>query len=468
MTTRRRSGSRSATTSWRAASPRATWSPRPCPAFWDGAAAGRPDGPGQGRAAGRASRAALEAIRARAGRVAPGPGGFAACPSCAGSGAARTARAPAMATSLDVGTEYVKALVFRIDGRVQGTVTGAGRTRQGLGHMQAATVTDIGGVVENCRSALRDAEASAGIRPDAGHHRHRGRAGEGVHDQPQPGARSARTRPSREPSWTSSSRASSGRRCSRRSGPSRGRRVCPSVDVRLVHAAVIGCGHRRLPGDQPGGLQGPPRAHQRVQRVRAPHPPGRAPDRGRGASTGSCWPSSRSRTPSRAASAPEDLGAAGALFVDVGRRHHRCRARAPGRRRGHAHVRARRTRLHQVARGPAGGLVRGRRALKIAYATGQDVERPEQVAAIIAEDVAVWAAGMELVLEEFGKHGQLPARIELCGGGSRLPQLAGALRDPDVRERPAVRAAAQHRSHRAEPGARPSRTAPASSSTSRT
>ena len=49
---------------------------------------------------------------------------------------------------------------------------------------------------------------------------------------------------------------------------------------------------------------------------------------------------------------------------------------------------------------------------------------------LVVADVAVWAAGMELVLEEFGRHGQLPARIELCGGGSHLPQLAGALRDP--------------------------------------
>ena len=47
---------------------------------------------------------------------------------------------------------------------------------------------------------------------------------------------------------------------------------------------------------------------------------------------------------------------------------------------------------------------------------------------------------MELVLEEFGKHGQLPARIELCGGGSRLPELAAALRDPAfARELPFVR-----------------------------
>src|SRR5262245_2200921 len=57
-------------------------------------------------------------------------------------------RSPAMATSLDVGTEYVKALVFRIEDGA-GSVVGAGRHRQGLGQMQAATVTDIAGVVEN-------------------------------------------------------------------------------------------------------------------------------------------------------------------------------------------------------------------------------------------------------------------------------------------------------------------------------
>ena len=34
---------------------------------------------------------------------------------------------------------------------------------------------------------------------------------------------------------------------------------------------------------------------------------------------------------------------------------------------------------------------------------------------------------MELVLEEFGKEGVLPGRIELCGGGSALPQIRASL-----------------------------------------
>jgi cell division protein FtsA len=34
---------------------------------------------------------------------------------------------------------------------------------------------------------------------------------------------------------------------------------------------------------------------------------------------------------------------------------------------------------------------------------------------------------VELVLEEFGKGGLLPGRIELCGGGAALPEIRAAL-----------------------------------------
>jgi len=79
-------------------------------------------------------------------------------------------------------------------------------------------------------------------------------------------------------------------------------------------------------------------------------------------------------------------------------------------------------------------------AAKIKFATGQPVDDRETIGAIIDEDVSVWSAGVELVLEEFGKHGQLPPRIELCSGGTRLPQLAAALRDTAfARDQPFVR-----------------------------
>jgi cell division protein FtsA len=78
--------------------------------------------------------------------------------------------------------------------------------------------------------------------------------------------------------------------------------------------------------------------------------------------------------------------------------------------------------------------------LKVGYAEGKELAERDEIRAIVAEDVAVWQAGVELVLEEFGKVGQLPARLELCGGGSRLPELKQALLDPELgRSLPFVR-----------------------------
>ena len=82
-------------------------------------------------------------------------------------------------------------------------------------------------------------------------------------------------------------------------------------------------------------------------------------------------------------------------------------------------------------------------ALKVDYARGLALEEREQVAGIVADDVAVWAAGMELVLDELGGGDMLPSRIYLCGGGSRLPETAAALRAGVVLEAPPVQPAAR-------------------------
>src|SRR2546427_2697732 len=71
----------------------------------------------------------------------------------------------AACTALDVGTEFAKALVFEIDDDRHGTVRGVGRKRQGLSHMQSGTVADIAAVVDNCAVALQEAEEMAGFRP---------------------------------------------------------------------------------------------------------------------------------------------------------------------------------------------------------------------------------------------------------------------------------------------------------------
>lgn len=71
------------------------------------------------------------------------------------------------ALSLDVGTEVIKSLIFKIDPQEQkGEVIGVGRERQKLGDMDAGAVTDIAGVVSSCEKAIKEAEKEAGLRPD--------------------------------------------------------------------------------------------------------------------------------------------------------------------------------------------------------------------------------------------------------------------------------------------------------------
>lgn len=64
--------------------------------------------------------------------------------------------------ALDIGTEFVKALVGRIDGE-NIKVIGVGRKRQGLGDMHSGAISDIAAVVANCDAALTEAETQAGV-----------------------------------------------------------------------------------------------------------------------------------------------------------------------------------------------------------------------------------------------------------------------------------------------------------------
>lgn len=73
--------------------------------------------------------------------------------------------------ALDIGTEYVKALIGQVvEGKDEKTgkreqvveIIGAGRQRQRLTDMAGGAITDIAGVVENCDAALHRAEEMAG------------------------------------------------------------------------------------------------------------------------------------------------------------------------------------------------------------------------------------------------------------------------------------------------------------------
>lgn len=69
------------------------------------------------------------------------------------------------AISLDIGTEFVKALIFKVEDDQKGYVIGVGRQRQKLSDMQGGTVTDIHGVIRNCEAAIERAGEMAGLIP---------------------------------------------------------------------------------------------------------------------------------------------------------------------------------------------------------------------------------------------------------------------------------------------------------------
>ncbi|HIA91965.1 TPA: hypothetical protein EYO12_02505 [Candidatus Saccharibacteria bacterium] len=66
--------------------------------------------------------------------------------------------------ALDVGTEFVKALIGKVeDDRIE--VVGVGRQHQKLSDMHSGAIADIAGVVENCEKALQKAEDMAEASP---------------------------------------------------------------------------------------------------------------------------------------------------------------------------------------------------------------------------------------------------------------------------------------------------------------
>ncbi len=70
--------------------------------------------------------------------------------------------------------------------------------------------------------------------------------------------------------------------------------------------------------------------------------------------------------------------------------------------------------------------------LKMAYSANDlDNKKEEKLANILAEDISVWLEGVKMTLQEFGETELLPRRILLCGGGSLLPEMKQALEDEE-------------------------------------
>ena len=331
-------------------------------------------------------------------------------------------------TALDIGTEFAKALVFDIDEDGRGVVRGVGRKRQGLSHMQSGTVADISAVVDNCSVALQEAEEMAGFRPT--------QVVVGIAGELVKGFTTAHTQERARPEApiTEAELQKLMEGVQREALREAERSVTwetglANVDVRLVHAAVVGAWIDGYAVSDPVGFKGrnvkiaifdafAPLVHlgalqtvaqklelDLIEVVAEPYAVARALNN-------------------------EQVRQGGALFVDVGGGTTDVALVRQGGIEG--------TRMFALGGRAFTKSIADRlelpfpraEALKVDYARGIAGDATEEIRAIVADDVAVWAAGVELVLEELAGGDLLPGRIYLCGGGTRLPEIRAALAAP--------------------------------------
>ena len=333
----------------------------------------------------------------------------------------------AACTALDIGTEFVKALVFEIDEEGVGTVRGVGRKRQGLAHMQSGTVTDINAVVDNCSVALQEAEEMAGFRPT--------QVVIGIAGELVKGFTTTHAQERRHPDApiTDAELQKLIDGVQREALREAERAITwetglAQVDVRLVHAAVTGSQIDGYPVTNPVGFKGrhvklsvfnafAPLVHlgalqtvaqqlelELLEIVAEPYAVARV-------------------------LANEQVQQSGALFVDIGGGTTDVALVRNGGIEG--------TRMFALGGRAFTKSIADRldlpfpraEELKLDYARGLGAEKRSEVAAIIADDVSIWSAGVELVLDELAGGDLLPGRIYLCGGGSHLPEIGTTLRD---------------------------------------
>jgi len=346
-------------------------------------------------------------------------------------GGRRSGEPPAL-VALDVGTEFAKALVVGVapdaEGRVVGTVRGAGRHRQGLTHMQSGTVSDIDAVVANCAKALGDAEAMAGLRPRAAvigiaGELVKGTTSTGIVHREDPQAPMTDDELARIVEQVQSEAlADAEKRIAWESGVER-------LDVRLVHAAVVELKIDGYPVSNPIGFTG---AQVELAVFNAFAPMVHLGALQSVATQLGLELLGVIAEPYAVATCldPGELGDAGAVFIDVGGGTTDVALVRHG---GIAGTKM----LALGGRAFTRGLVErfalsfgNAEAVKVAEADGDGVPEGldrDALDAALNEDAGVWLRGVELMISDLAEGELLPGRVYLCGGGAQLPQLVESL-----------------------------------------
>jgi len=329
--------------------------------------------------------------------------------------------------ALDIGTEMVKSLVFKLDkNEKKGVIVGVGRERQKRGNMQSGAISDINGVIDACNKAIEEAKKMAGV--DEVSHAVMGVAGELVkgttttvhYERANPGDRiglpelkdiigrvqwKALERIKEQMEWE----------------------LGRSVDVKLINAAIVDV---RIDGyrvTNPLNFQGKSLSIS-VFNAYAPLMHLGAVD---------MIAEELNLDLMRVAAEPyavsasvgyEDILDFSGIFIDVGGGTTDIAVVRNGGLEGTKMFalggRAFTKRLAQSLRVPFDEA----EVLKMKYAYGKLPQNvSEQFSKVLMQDSKVWLGGIELSLMEFAEKDLLPSSIYLCGGGSALPEIGNVL-----------------------------------------
>jgi cell division protein FtsA len=341
-----------------------------------------------------------------------------------------------VAISLDIGTEFVKALVFEIDdGR--GIVIGQGRERQRLSDMHGGAVTDIGGVIRTASKAVHAAITQA-KRPVE-------QAVVGIAGELVKGSTTITTSIRKKPHDPITDNelrdiiASAQKQTLQKSHKDLAWETgYLQIDVQLVNSAVVSVKIDGYRVSNPLGFQG----RQVEVGIYTSYAPtvhlGAVQTIVEGLDLDLLSIATEPYAVARCFGSAGDSSDISSIFIDVG-----------GGTTDIAVVRS--GGLEGTKMFALGGRVFTKRlasqlkisfseaeAIKVAYAEerleNKDMKR---VRDFIAGDVEVWLSGVQLALEEFANSDRfqdnnlLPSRIYLCGGGSLLPDLKRALDGAD-------------------------------------
>jgi len=330
-------------------------------------------------------------------------------------------------TALDIGTEYIKALVVKRDGR-NGLVLGASRERQEFADMQGGVPANIQGIIDSCDRAMSQAEDMCDTIP--------GQAVIGIAGEQVKGFSTSITVPRSDPalkiheSELIQSLQLVQKRALREAQHAMSLELgVPDVDVKLINSAITSVRIDGYTVSNPIDFQGKQmvitvfNTFAPLTHVGALQTIASELDLELVATVAEPYAMAR-------CAATDEVYDFGGIFIDIGG--------------GTTDIALIRNGGIEATRMfPLGGRVFTKKlatrfgisfadaeAVKLRHSRGElPPEHDQKVRAVLARDAEVLVEGVAITLQEISKGERLPTAVYLAGGGSALPEVTEQLKN---------------------------------------